>query len=66
VAAAVGELAVNVDAKAPLVEEGGEGIVVGEVFQLADEMLALGNVVHLHHQGPLAAASIVVPLGHRY
>ena len=40
--------------------------MVGEIFQLADEMLALGYVVHLHHQGPLAAAISVVALGHRY
>ena len=65
-AAAVGELAFDVDAEAALVVQRGERVVVGEIFQLADEMLALGYVVHLHHQGPLAAATCVVALGHRY
>ena len=61
----VGELAVDVDPEAPLVVQRGEGVVVGEEFELADEMLAFGDVMHLHDQGPLAVACQLMALGHR-
>ena len=60
VATAVGQLPVYIDAKTPLVVEGGERIVVGEELQLPHEMLAFGDVLDLHDQHPLHRTAVVI------
>ena len=60
VATAVGQLPIHIDAKTPLVVEGGERIVVGEELQLPHEMLAFGDVLDLHDQHPLHRTAVVI------
>jgi len=66
VSAYIGELAVDLDAEAPLVVERCERIVVGKIFELTQEMFALGDVVQLHDQGSFHPRAVGVGWRNRH
>ena len=62
-AAVVGHLPIHIDHETATVVQARERVVVDEILQLSDEMLALGDVLHLHDQRALEAAPQVLGFG---
>ena len=64
VPASIGKLAVDVNAKPTLIQQGRERIMIGEILQLTDKVLAFGDVLKLHDQAAFPLANFGPGWGH--